>query len=306
MQDWDNLRIFLAVARSGQFLAAGRRLKLDHATVARRIAALEAEAQVQLFQRRTTGALLTSAGENLLSYAEAIEAKVTSATAELSNKEATVAGTIRVAAPDGFVSYFLVPRLAAFVRLYPDAIVQIVPLERSFSLARREADIAITIDRPKQGRLTVKKLTDYRVSLYASRDHLRSFGPIRTEADLSDRTLVTFVDDLVYSSSLDYAQPLIQAARNRFECVSVVAQIEAVRAGIGAGVIHDYAARQFSDLVRVLPAFVAERAYWIVTHKTQRSLRRVAATYAFIEEEVRKTGSPFFKRSTSAKVSADK
>jgi DNA-binding transcriptional LysR family regulator len=295
MQDWDNLRVFLAVARSGQFSAAGRRLKLDHATVARRIAALEAEAKAQLFQRRTTGAVLTSAGESLLAHAEAIEANILNATAELANAEAAVAGPVRIAAPEGFVSYFLVPRLAAFVRLYPEATLQLVPLVRSFSLARREADIAITIDRPNEGRLTVKKLTDYRVSLYASRRHLETVGPIGCEADLADRTLVTFVDDLVYSSSLDYAQPLVHATRNRFECVSVMAQIEAIRSGIGAGVIHDYAAQQFPDLVRVLPSFSDERSYWIVAHKSQRSLRRVAATYAFIEDEIRKAGSLFFK-----------
>lgn len=221
------------------------------------------------------------------------------ATEELSNKVA-VSGTVRIAAPEGFVSYFLVPRLAAFVRLYPDAILQMVPLARTFSLARREADIAIMIDRPKQGRLTVKKLTDYGVSLYASRGHLQASGPIRREEDLADRTLVTFVDDLVYSSSLDYAQPLLSAVRSRFECVSVVAQIEAIRAGVGAGVIHDYAAQQFPDLVRVLPSFSAERAYWIVTHKAQRTLRRVAATHAFIESEVQRTGGLFFKQNSFA------
>ena len=295
MRDWDNLRVFLAVARSGQILAASRQLKLDHATVARRMAALEADAKVELLQRRTTGAVLTSAGEKLLSYAEAIEASVIDAMTELSKTEAAVSGVVRVAAPDGFMSYFLVPRLASFVRLYPEAIVQMVPLARSFSLARREADIAIMIDRPDQGRLTVKKLTDYGVSLYASRDYLQTMGPIGSEEDLADRTLVTFVDDLVYSSSLDYAQPLLESVRNRFECVSVVAQIEAVRAGVGPGVIHDYAAQQFPDLVRIIPSFSAQRSYWIVTHKSQRSLRRVAATYAFIAGEVEKAGSLFFK-----------
>jgi DNA-binding transcriptional LysR family regulator len=300
MQDWDSLRVFLAVARSGQFLAAGRRLKLDHATVARRIATLEADAKVQLFQRRTTGAVLTAAGENLLAYAEAMEATALDAAAALANKEAKVAGVIRIAAPEAFVDYFLVPRLASFVRLYPDAIPQIVPLARSFSFARREADIAIMLDRPKQGRLTVKKLTDYSVGLYASRDHLKAAGPIRTEADLADQTLVTFVDDLVYSSSLDYAQPLLHCVRNRFECVSIVAQIEAIRAGIGVGVVHDYTAHHFPDLVRVMPSFSAARTYWIVTHKTQRSLRSVAVTHAFIMGEVQRTDSLFFKQGVSA------
>lgn len=297
MQDWDNLRVFLAVARSGQFLAASRQLKLDHATVARHVAALEADTKVQLFERRTTGAVLTSAGENLLSYAEAIEATVISAMGELSNKEAAISGVVRVAAPEGFTTYFLVPRLASFAQLFPHAVLQLVPLARSFSLARREADIAIMIDRPGPGRLTVKRLTDYSVGLYASRSYLRTSGPIDSEDDLADRTLVTFVDDLVYSPSLDYAQPLLHAARRRFECVSVLAQIAAIRAGVGPGVIHDYAARQCPDLVRVLPSFSAERSYWIVSHKIQRSLRRVAATYAFIADEVQKAGSLFFNRS---------
>lgn len=293
MQDWDNLRVFLAVARSGQFLAAGRRLKLDHATVARHISTLEAEAQAQLFERRTTGAVLTAAGESLLVHAETVEAEVLNAMATVSKTEVAVVGPIRIAAPECFMTYFLVPRLASFVRIYRDAVPQLVPLARSFSLARREADIAIMIDRPKEGRLTVKKLTNYGVSLYASRDHLAVVGPIDSEADLVDRTLVTFVEDLVYSSSLDYAQPLLDLVHTRFECVSAVAQIEAVRSGIGPGIIHDYAARQFSDLIRVLPTFSAERSYWIVTHKTQRSLRHVAAAYAFIEDEIRKAGCLF-------------
>ena len=293
MQDWDGLRVFLAVARSGQFLAAGRRLKLDHATVARRIDALEANAGVQLFQRRTTGAVLTAAGEKLLAYAEAIESKVLEATSALSKREADVSGVVRIAAPDAFAIFFLVPRLAEFAKRFPDATLQVVPLARTLSLARREADIAIMIDRPKQGRLTVKKLTDYRVSLYASRDHLKQAGPIRSEADLGNRTLVTFVDDLVYSSSLDYAQPLIPLIHGRFECASAIAQIEAVRAGVGVGVIHDYAAHLFPDLVRVLPSFSAVRTYWIVTHKDQRALRSVATTHGFIVDEVQRSGGLF-------------
>ena len=154
--------------------------------------------------------------------------------------------------------------------------------------------MAITIDRPVEGRLTVQKLTDYSLSAYASRRHLETAGPIRTLSDLSDRTLITYVQDLMYSPALDYAGELERATRRRFECASVTAQLEAVRAGAGVGILHDYAARQHAELVRVLPDFSVERNYWLVTHNDQRSLRRIAVFHDFIVDQLRRAGKVFF------------
>ena len=109
--DWDNARIFLSVARGGQFRAAAKRLRLDHATVSRRIGALESELGARLFDRRTNGCVLTPSGERFLSAAERMEADMLRAQAELSANDVEIAGTVRIGAPDGFGTFFLTPRL---------------------------------------------------------------------------------------------------------------------------------------------------------------------------------------------------
>jgi DNA-binding transcriptional LysR family regulator len=100
--DWDNVRVFLAVARGGQFVAAARRLRIDHATVSRRIAALEAALGARLFDRRTTGAKLTAAGERFLGAAEQMESAFLHAQAEIGDVDVELTGTVRIGAPDGF------------------------------------------------------------------------------------------------------------------------------------------------------------------------------------------------------------
>jgi DNA-binding transcriptional LysR family regulator len=100
-------------------------------------------------------------------------------------------------------NYFLASQLGALAAQHPDLLIQLVPLPRTFSLSRREADIAITLDRPKQGRLIVKKLTDYTLSVYSAESYLKRLGPIRKQADLAGHLFVTHVEDFVYSRALD-------------------------------------------------------------------------------------------------------
>ncbi|MBL8581545.1 MAG: LysR family transcriptional regulator, partial [Rhizobiaceae bacterium] len=167
--NWDDVRIFLAVARAGQILGAAKRLDLNHATVSRRIAALEEALRAKLFRRLTTGSELTAAGERFLAIAERMEADMIAARAEVAGEGDAVSGTVRIGAPDGFGVAFLAPRLGQLTAQHPELRIQLVPVPRSFSLSRREADIAITVERPTEGRLVAVKLVDYSLGLYASR-----------------------------------------------------------------------------------------------------------------------------------------
>lgn len=155
--------------------------------------------------------------------------------------------------------------------------------------------MAITIDRPSEGRLVAMKLIDYGVSLYASRDYLKRHGPIRQPQDLLSRTLITYVDDLAYSQALNYAKQLERFVARRFECASVVGQLEAVRRGHGVAMLHDYVAGLNSELVRVLPEFGATRSYWLVAHSDLRDVARVSAVWDFIAHEVRASGKTFVR-----------
>jgi molybdate transport repressor ModE-like protein len=276
--DWDRIRIFLAVARTGQILGAARQLGLNHATVSRQLTALEEEAKAKLVERHTTGCVLTAAGERLMAAAERAESEFLRVEAGLTGADTGVAGTVRVGAPDGLGNYFLAAGLAAFAADRPELTVQLVPLPRTFSLSKREADIVVTLDRPKQSRLIVRKLTDYSLGVYATAAYLERTGPITAPADLSDRLLITYVEDIAYSSALDYGAALRRLMPRRFECGSVMGQMEAVRAGHGVAVLHDYAASTMSDLVRLLPQIHFVRSYWLVAHPDTHAARRVSET----------------------------
>jgi DNA-binding transcriptional LysR family regulator len=149
--DWDKVRIFLEVARTGQILGAAKRLKLNHATVARQLTALEKDLKTKLLNRQTTGSSLTPSGVALLAAAERAESELLKVGSQLTSAADKVAGTVRIGAPDGLGNYFLADRLGGFAAANPDLIVQLVALPRTFSLAKREADIVVTLERPDEG-----------------------------------------------------------------------------------------------------------------------------------------------------------
>ena len=284
--DWDNARLFLAVARAGQFLAAARLLHLDHGTVSRRISALEKALGAVLFERRTNGARLTQAGERFLGAAEMIEAEMLRAQADLSAADVAISGTVRIGAPDGFGALFLSQRLGGLVARHPHLNVQLVPAPRTFSLSKREADIAITIDPPETGRLSVRKLTDYTLHFYAAKTYVAAHGAPESIEDLPAHVLVTYVQDLIFSHALNFMPDLFSPRFRRIENASAVGQAEAVRAGAGIGILHDYHARRDPELQIVLPATTFTRAYWIVTHEDTRDMLRVKTVADFIAGEV--------------------
>jgi molybdate transport repressor ModE-like protein len=282
--DWDNLRIFLAIARSGQILSAAKILHLNHATVARRLDALEESLGTKLFERRTTGTVLTAAGEKLLTRVERMESELLQA--DVGAAPNTVSGVVRVGAPDGFGTFHLAAVLARLANRHPALTIQLVPLPRTFSLSRREADIVVTIERPKLGRAIIKKLTDYSLSVYAAKSYLKRHGTIQSTDDLDQQLFITYVEDIAYSRALDYTAELAKLMPRHYECGSVVAQMEAVRAGEGIGILHDYAAAQYPDLVRVLPMMRFSRTYWLMSHPDTHDTARVKEVYGAIVEGV--------------------
>src|SRR6478735_8802178 len=285
--NWDDLRFFLAVARTGRLTAAARQLEADHTTVSRRISALEAALKAKLFERSPQGYTLTEQGERLLRHAETMETQALAVSSALGGADLALSGTVRMGAPDGIGTYFLAPELGALAERHPGLTLQLVALPRTFSLTKREADIAITLEQPTEGRLVSRKLTDYRLRLYASQDYLDRHGPIGDASDLAGKTLVTYVPDLLYSPVLDYFSSFEKHTSRRYECASVVAQVEAVRAGAGLGVLHDYALRSFPELRVVLPEISFLRTYWLVTHSDDRALRRVEGVQSFIVARVK-------------------
>lgn len=297
--DWDHLRVFLAVARQGQLLAAARRLGINHATVARRLDALEEALGAPLFDRRPAGCVPTDAGERLLPAAERVEAEMLGIAESFRDAAADVSGTVRIGAPDGLGNYFLAAELGALAALYPNLVVELVPLPRTFSLSRREADLAIVLDRPTEGRLLVSRLIDYTLSVYAARAYLERHGTPASVEDLAGHVVVTGVEDLAYASALDYSGVLEKYGRSRFRCASVMGQMEAVRAGAGIGVLHDFAAGRHLDqqgpdaLVRILPGIGFRRSYFLLAHPDTAQVRRIAVLRDVLTQRFREARARF-------------
>ena len=285
--NWDDARMFLAVARTGQILAASRRLGVNHATLSRRVSALEEALNTRLLIRRTNGCDLTAEGEAFLRAAERMETEMLAMQASIGRIDTAVAGTVRVGAPDGFGVSFLAPRLGRLTARHPELKIQLVPVPRSFSLSQREADIAITLERPEQGRLVSSKLTDYTLGLYASRDYLKENGTPETVEDLKAHRRVGYVEDLIFTASLNFTGEIMRSWDASFEISSATGQTEAVRSGAGVGILHDYIARQYPELVRVLPDNTIRRAYWTTWHESARDLTRVRTVAEFVQELVR-------------------
>jgi len=290
--NWDDIRIFLQVARQGQILGAAKSLGLNHATVARRLTALEESMGSKLVSRRTNGTELTLAGQRLLAHAEAMEAATLRAR-EASQVDSEIAGTVRIGAPDGFGVGFLAGRLAELADRHPGLRLELVPVPRAFSLSRREADIAVTLERPLQGRLVSRKLVDYRLGLFASRSYLARHGMPESLDALESHRLVGYVDDLIYSASLDYTDAYLRNWRSSLAVSSALGQIEAVRAGAGIGILHYFMAQRDDDLVLVLPQHLLSRSYWTVMHEDLRKVRRIAVVASFLAEIVQRDGAVF-------------
>lgn len=291
--NWDDVRIFLAVARSGQMLGASRRLNLNHATLSRRVTALEESLKTRLLVRRTNGCDLTEEGEVFLRAAEKMETEMLTAQSRVGHVDAAIAGTVRIGAPDGFGVSFLAPRLGRLTSRHPNLRVQLVPVPRSFSLSQREADIAITLERPDQGRLISAKLTDYTLGLYGSKSYFEEKGvPIDVDA-LKAHRRVGYVEDLIFTASLNFTGEVMRNWDAAIEVSSAIGQNEAVRSGAGIAILHNYIAKQDANLVRVLPEVEIKRSYWTTYHESARDLVRVRTVAAFVHEEVEAQQSIF-------------
>ena len=275
MADWDDLRIFLAVARGESLSHAGRVLKLDAATVGRRIARFEEALGTRLFTRSPQGYLLTDEGGRLISHAEAIETEVARARDALAGTDEGISGLIRVGAPDGCANYLMPQVVARILADNPGLEVQIVALPRVFNLTRREADMVIAVSKPDQGRVVVQKITDYQLHLAATEAYLEGAPPLRSLADLRAHRVIGYIQDMIFDRELDYLAQL-GIEQPSVASNSVPVQVHLLAQSAGVGVVHDFALPSAPGLRRVLTeAFAMTRAFHLIRHADDRNVPRI-------------------------------
>ncbi|NNU80760.1 LysR family transcriptional regulator [Halovulum dunhuangense] len=272
---WDDLRIFLAVARAESLTGAAKALRLDPATAGRRVGRLEESLDARLFVKSPQGYTLTEAGQRLFEHALRVEEAMRGALSGGVTPADALSGSVRIGAPDGCANYLLPQVCAAICEGNPGLEVQIVALPRVFNLSKREADMAIAVSRPSAGRLTVQKLADYHLHLAAAESYLERHAPIRSLGDLAGHPVVGYIPDMIFDRELDYLSE-IGTSRPEYASNSVPVQLNWIRAGAGIGIVHDFALPFAPGVRRLLTGEISlRRSFHLIRHADDRRVERL-------------------------------
>jgi DNA-binding transcriptional LysR family regulator len=272
---WDNLRHFLAVARSGSLSGAGRCLGVNPGTVSRHIEQLEQELGTRLFLREPSGYVCTSAGERLMARAEALEQEVF-ACQETIASETAVAGRVLVTATETLASAFVSRHLAALRSAYPALRVELVRTDQTLNLSRREADIALRLARPHQLDLRARRIARLDFGLYASPAWIEQFGSPRESSDLKNCDVIDWVDERPDYPAIRWFTQATDASRIIFRANSPSDRLTAAREGIGVALGPCLVGDTDPGLVRLLPELeLVGPEVWLLVHRELADLARV-------------------------------
>ena len=273
---WDGLRTFVEVARDGSLSGAARRLGLTQPTVGRHIDALEAALGLSLFTRSPRGLTPTPAALALTPHVEAMASAAGALVRAASGEAAADRGVVRVTASEVMGCEVLPPILAAFHVEHPGIAVELALTNRNEDLARRDADIAVRMVRPTQSGLFARRIGASRIGLYAHRDYLARFGEPRSLADLRSHCVIGFDrDNRSFQAAGDVAKRLTREDFG-FRCDSDLAQLAALRAGVGIGGCQENIARRTPELAAILPnAIQYALEIWLVMHEDLKATRRI-------------------------------
>lgn len=272
MSDWENLRFLCALAKGGSLSAAARLLDVEHATVARRIAALETELAVRVVDRRGRKLLLTAEGVRLAAIAERMEREVMAAERLAVSSHHGISGTVTLSAPPAYAAATLVEPLARLQVEHPELTIEVIGEVRKASLERREADIAVRLERPRDGNLSIVRLGTITFHLYASPNYVA-----KTAA--TNWTFIGYGDELMRDSPQSQHLQILKGGRPiRFLANTAEMQVSAARAGAGVAILPDFLAATDAGLVVVSEDIAPlKRDIWLVVHTDVRTAPAVRA-----------------------------
>lgn len=275
--DWDDIKLFLALARNGSVRAAAAKAGVSHSTVARRVDAFEKRLGVRLFDRLSTGYAITSAGEDMLPIAESVEDELEGLKRRLLGRDQRLAGNIRVTTTDFLATHILMPALAEFTQNYPDIHFEVISAYAALDLDKREADVALRFSKNPPQHLVGKRLATFSVAAYATAEYLERHGLGET----STACWIGFSGHAPYPKWVkesDY--PHIPA---RGVCESLLLQLAGAKANMGIAMLPCLLGDTEPSLRR-LPPGIAKPAHdlWFLTHRDTRTTVRLRVFSDFL------------------------
>lgn len=281
LRNWDDLRIFLAVARAQRIAPAARTLGIDASTISRRLARLAEAAGAPLFESIGGTRRLSEAGEALLTQAETIETAILAATEGRADPSA--AGHVRLSLAEGLATHVVAPRLPALQASHPAIRLDLVTASGFLDPSRREADMAVMLARPRNRQLRVERLADYALGLYATPGYLADAGIPADAAALRGHVLIGYVPEHVHAPELDYLPDIDADLVARQRSTSINVQHALIRSGGGIGILPDFIAAGDRALVPVLRDTVRlGRTFWLATHRDTHQTARIQAVAAWL------------------------
>ena len=281
--DWDDVRYFLAVARHGSVRAAAAQLEVNHTTVLRRIAQLEAQLHSQLFEKLPAGYRLTEAGEQVQELAEQMEASSNLLVSRVSGRDQAVRGPLRVTMAPTLATHLLMPDFAAFTRQHPEIEMEIHSSLENANLTNREADVALRVvfDRNSLPQnLHGVKGPDLSVGVYMSRDLLAAWKDGKSG---NIRWISKNIEGVP-----EWAQgDVVEITGAPFRVPEDAAHLEAMRLGLGISALPSFVGDAEPLLVRVPGTRLGPHGtLWVLTQGETRKTKRVRLFTEFISERL--------------------
>lgn len=277
--DWEDLRHFAALATGGSLSAAARALGVEHATVARRVAALEQALGLKLVDRRGRRLALTAEGERIAALAERMAGDAQAMRRLADGARSDIAGTVTISAPPALAVLVLAPVLATLRRRHPALTLTLLGEVRSASLERREADIAVRMSRPTEGDLTARKLAPLPFHLYATPAYLAATAP-------PDWVFIGSAAPLDRSPQQQVLEGLAAGRPTVFHGNTVEIQQAAAASGMGVALLPDFMAADDPRLAAVPGPPVLSRDMWLVVHSDMTASAPIRATLRCLREEI--------------------
>ncbi len=282
---WDDLRVFLEVARQGSIHAAAKRLKLDHSTVCRRIDKLESHLSVKLLDRTQRGIVVRDDAQDLLKHIESMDRHAGSIDDVLAKGGSGGVQTVRIATMEGIASCYVARRIPLLERFAPNVKIELVSVPQMVDLSRKEADIFLSFFNPRMPGLTNKRLADFRLFLYCSDSYAKRHGMPRSQDELADHLFVGYIDDLLAIEAVRWLDEAVKAPRISFHTNSIIAQCNAAVEGLGIVMLPTFVAAGVAGLKRILPDEVSvRRDVWISVRVEQDYLIRIKSVMKFLSQ----------------------
>lgn len=279
--NWDDAKIFLAIAREGTLSAASKVLKLGIATTSRRLERLEEALGVRLFTRDQLGYKLTDEGSALISQAEALEQAGFAFSNAAHKKNESVMGHVCLATAQGLADHLIIPALPSLTDVNPNLTLEIVTGVSTVNLHRRDADIALRMVRPECGNVRIRKLGTLSFGLYASESYLqRRPNPDRPN-NLEYDDFIGWSEAQQHLNSAQWLERTLRGRPCRLTTTTMSAQFSAVQTGLGLAVLPHFIARKMG-LICLLDDIGCDQPIWLAIHSDLAHSRRIRVVVDFL------------------------